>query len=611
MSKILLLAFLIVVLIPVGSALADDPIPSTLFNWNEVSISDPNVALADTTLIMGPMPGAIYDGTFDFPYLGKAMPPGWSGVDLTAPDGNHWEIWDDEGRVLGYPNHAAACRYEFGSDWGYGNNWFDPLEWRWDVIDTGQPVSLTVSFNLLVDLAGGDDYLDLGYRGGNCCEVIVETWQGQFGTPEIPDLQTVAFDIPAGKYCDGQIVLFFRLSSDGYISDGDGLFNGDGGCWLDNVTVTDVGVPNTFGLPDLTDFENDMWFGNWTRPVPEERFGDYAEIWDGLEDIVSSDNLTKQAAFIDQSDVQPCTVSDCVSWCYGPGATVPNTTRGLPGRNDKLHNGIVSPIMAWKPGDNRAKIAFDVYVHEQLGGDSKESPGIYFDWAVRSTTSANSADILDAMWMSDREIYYGGPKRLRMTRDVSIFLDPGRTFFQVMLKAWDWHDPTGPDPSTATTPHPGRISTTLRSNPGPARRSCSGDRATPSRSPRSWPSQTRACRRTRSTCPSASTWPATFLPAGAPADRFRRFGRLPDQDHARGGGLGCSTPALLGPLPESGLRPGRADQRVQERTTRDTRRGSRTTRTPTCGRSTCRMNTSSTGMSCAITSSPGTSWTGT
>ena len=68
--------------------------------------------------------------------------------------------------------------------------------------------------------------------------------------------------------------------------------------------------------------------------------GDFAHLWTGLMDLdTCRDNFSTQEAFIDDGQVVPGTGgSPCITWCYGPGGWIVNTTGGLAGPDEHIQN---------------------------------------------------------------------------------------------------------------------------------------------------------------------------------------------------------------------------------------------------------------------------------
>ena len=181
--------------------------------------------------------------------------------------------------------------------------------------------------------------------------------------------------------------------------------------------------------------------------------GDFAKIWTGLDDIDPCfTNTTPQVAFIDDGIVvQGTGGSDCINWCYGPAGYIVNTLGGLAGPDEHLHNAIESPVMAWPapkdgtgPDDDGILLIFEVMRHEDF---SRDSPGIFYTWGVRSADTDNSAgngvqDITAQGWKDRNFVFMGGPDYFRHIDFATDLMNPGRDEIQVQLTAfelgWVW-----------------------------------------------------------------------------------------------------------------------------------------------------------------------------
>lgn len=386
-------------------------------------------AAEDTILVLGPLgSGAPHPGGFEGDSGGPAW-NGWTSVDLTVL-ANHWHV-DAYRAVSG--SYSAWCGENLPScyltdpDGGYGNNYDDSLEWRGSVADPGLPCTVSVSALANHDTEPGYDYIHL----------MVETAGGELtlwsmdGTANAVSLggshvyQPGDYVGPSGD----EVVVYFRVTSDGDQSDADCSWYTAGAIQLDDLTVT---LDNGTGASH--DFEDGTLGPFALRSVPT--VGDFAQIWSGLEDYdPCATNYSPQVAFIDDGVVVPGTGgAPCLNWCYGPNGWIVNTTGGLAGPDFHLHNAVVSPVMAWPgPGFDAALFEFDVYRHEDL---SLDSPGVFYTWDIRSSTSA--AGIGDAPWQDRGRVGWGGPEYFRERQVVSDLLVPGCTHVQVQLAVWEF-----------------------------------------------------------------------------------------------------------------------------------------------------------------------------
>ena len=395
-----------------------------------------------------------YDGDFS----GASGSPDWNGwthYDVTGPNTTHWNV-----STYNQPdpaNHAAWCGDiniaacdTNDAPGGYGNNWREILEFRMTVPYPGSNSNVFVTATLMHDSEVGYDYSYLSYRMSGQFFTDLQAWDGQ-GTVAVSDSVTY---MPL-EYLDGtDIAVYFRFKSDVTWSDEDCQILTAGACQVDDINIHLENGP--FVADYFEDFEHGgdpEDFGIWHRIVADG-VGDFAKIWVGLmdEDPCAS-NSTAQVAFIDDNIVVPGTGgSDCINWCYGPYGYIVNTTGGLEGPEDHLHNAIESPVMAWpSPKDTGAAIydgvilEFGVYVHEDLSSDS---PGIFYTWSVRSAdtdgSAGNGAQLLaEQPWRDRNFVYYGGPEYRRDRDDVTDLMNAGRDEIQVQLTAyelgWIWY----------------------------------------------------------------------------------------------------------------------------------------------------------------------------
>ncbi|MFN2369530.1 MAG: T9SS type A sorting domain-containing protein [Candidatus Krumholzibacteriia bacterium] len=384
-------------------------------------------AAPDTVLIMGPVgSGAPYLGGFQ----GAGGQPAWNGwtsADLTYRP-NRWHA-DTYAAVSGA--YSAWCGEGFPScgpgdpDGGYGNDYDDSLEWRGVVADPAQPCTVTVGALVNHDVEPGYDHVHLMVEtaGG-----LLGLWQADGKADAVPVggahvYQPGDYVGPAGD----QVVVLFRVTSDGSWSDEDCFHPSTGAMQLDDVVIT---LDNGAGAGH--DFE-DGTLGPFTlRTAPY--VGDFAQIWTGLEDVdPCATNYSPQVAFIDDGLVVPGTGgSPCLNWCYGPSGWVVNHSGGLADPSYYLHNVVESPVMAWPAGLDAARLEFDVYRHEELAPDS---PGMFYVWAIRSAASA--AAITDAPWLDRIHVYYGGPEYIRQSFDCNDLLVPEATAVQVQLGVYE------------------------------------------------------------------------------------------------------------------------------------------------------------------------------
>ena len=415
------------VLLVAGAALAAVPGAST------------TTAARDTVTLLGGI--ARWDGRFETP-AGLPAWHGWTAVDNSVERDTLWEVSTFNAEALGGPgNRAMWCgtRFANGRD-GYGNDWSPVLDWTWVVADPAASSAVTVAARINHDTEPGFDRLVLRVQRAGDVWQDVRSYEG-WRTDRLVDESLVVS--PADYAGDGgnEIRLRWVFLSDGVWSDEDGLYPTTGGCQLDDVGITVDGVLATFD-----DFEPGHAV-NWTPLVPG--VGNFGHLVAGLQDLDPCvENPSWQLCFVDDGVVVPGTGgSSCLQWCYGPGGYVLNTSGGVLGADGRLDNGAVSPALAWPQDGDQAQLAFDVWRHDLLIG---QTPGMVYRWRVRSTAAADSASLAAAPWRERDQIGYGAAGFVRHHELFGDLLEPGRQWVQVELGVyefgWVWglegHDTT-------------------------------------------------------------------------------------------------------------------------------------------------------------------------
>lgn len=470
-------------------------------------------AIPDTVYIMGGLDRL--DGKFQ-DASGAPDRQGWIGVDRTAPTELYWHVDDYHCQNLDpttVPNHAWWCGTEpwyddcgTGDYAGYGNGWREQLDWTGAVDDPALSTTVTVSAVLNYDVEPGYDYLYLQYENPLGMQEVV-VYNGALDSVVVNESFVLTPTDYTGQGED-EVHLRWLFESDGGWSDEDCLWPTQGAAQIDLISVTfdQGGGPVPQGTVEDCDDNPLQWYV--TMPVS---VGDFSKVWPLLNDIdPCRSNTSPCFAFIDDGIVVPGTGGyHCTTWCYGPGGYIVNPEGGLAGPEFHIDNWIWSPVLAW-PGDEYSGAAyeFDVFPHLEW---SSVSPGMLYNWYVRSTSSLDPADIDDAYWR-DRSIgYRGGPVWRRHDRSlllgrniVTDMMVPGRTYIQMALGVFELSGAL-----SARTVHQLPTSTTWRSCAGNSRvlvsrrRAKSGLLRTTSR--RSVPTTSGILRRTAF----VSTWPPT------------------------------------------------------------------------------------------------------
>lgn len=386
----------------------------------------PGKAAVDTVTLMGPYGQYPYRGDFEtanaLPWGDGLLTDGWTSRDETAPD-NHWHVstYNNPGTGIG-----AACRdpglasCDGGDpDGGYGNAWFDVLEFRRSV--TGA-ATVRVQGKLRYDIEPGHDFLHLRRRTAAHpgFEPVVGgqglTWDDQGNV-----IFDYTFTYAEAERVDGdQIAVALVFDSDDASSDADCLWPTDGAAFVDDLVVTvTAGGDTTY----VEDFEDGTIGPDW-RAVPRIGVGDFARVWTGLcEEDTCGGNSSNQVAFINtypELMVVPPPPAGC-------GRV--NGTGGFLGGGYDLDNVIRSPVIALPGGDvDGITVSFDVYVDNQI---TDEDP-IFWTWAIRSSAGPT---VEGTGWVSRNFVYYGGPQYRRVTLQVGDLLVPGASSMQLSLGA--------------------------------------------------------------------------------------------------------------------------------------------------------------------------------
>ncbi|MBK8165905.1 MAG: T9SS type A sorting domain-containing protein [bacterium] len=412
-------------------------------------------ASGDTVDLMGP--GGLYPFRGDFetatarPGGQGFLTDGWTTVDATAP-ANNWHV-DTVGLVAPLAGQFAWCGdiafVSCGAGdpvGGYGNSWFDILEFRKTV---GAAATVRVQADLVYDSEPGYDYVLLQRRtAANPAFEPITGGQGQ----SWDGVGTVAVDYtftytPAELHEGTDVAVAFVFDSDSAWSDSDCLWPTGGAARIDNITVT------LNGTPYVENFEDGSLGPDWAA-TPNAGVGNFGRIWSLLGDADDcASNYSKLLAFIDDGLVVPGTGGTIggPGNDYGPpGGYIVNNTGGLLGPTYHIECDTYSPVMAWPdPAKGGMSFAFDVYRHELL--IPNDTPGIFYTWGIRTTAGG---DINVAGWKNRNFVYYGGPNYLRTVNVVDDLVTTGATECQVTIGVVEMGWQFGYGDGTNGTPAP-------------------------------------------------------------------------------------------------------------------------------------------------------------
>ncbi len=278
---------------------------------------------------------------------------GWTRVDETAQRGTFFHV-DDFAGLPGYaalegaksmwcgarPNPADPYLCSWATAAGYGNGW--------DQILTTNPMSfagaLTLSYRIAYDVEPGYDYVRVEYSAAGGWETAAE-YTGENDT-------IVSLFLPLTA---AQTKLRFRFTSDGAWSDEDGLYETNGACIVDSISLSDTGMFSNF-----EDFEAAAIGANeagiW-RGSKSDAFGAYSGLTANLNDKdPCGDDFTSMIVFFIGSTVPSTTYPGLYDtpFCKGSGgheAPCQNEmvisplidTRRYSTRRDGVQDGVIPP----------------------------------------------------------------------------------------------------------------------------------------------------------------------------------------------------------------------------------------------------------------------------
>ena len=413
-------------------------------------------AKADTIQIMGPHgPDATWSYFGDFETAGgDADWNGWTSIDLTAVAADEWSVSSYNAENLhsnGAGNLAAWCGRAYASCGtgdpigGYGNDWYAWLEYSYEVPDTNAVLNASLDFWINYDVdsgSGGDDTDRIRVLAFSQADSTGYATLGEFRGAAENEHVSFAYRYYPNTFVDNDgdglnndVVFWILVETGPTGSDEDCLYPTQGACQIDDITVTLSGL-NT----DFDDFESGGLAGSsWNIPVNDGAVGDFANLANHLGDLDDCrTNPSYQVNFVDTGFYidQGLEPQMGVTYVYGPNGYIVQNQGGLTfDPSNSLHNAIRSPVMAWPDqGYDGALLEWTGYIHEELSG---VSPGILYNFAVRSTHSDDPADIELADFHDDGYAYYGGPKYINAGWVASDILVPGRKWFQVQFSAWE------------------------------------------------------------------------------------------------------------------------------------------------------------------------------
>ena len=439
----------------------DRPILATESGLVHGGPADPAAIKADTIQIMGPnRPEATwtYYGDFEDEWDGPDW-NGWTSIDLTAVAADEWSVSSYNAENLhgnGAGNLAAWCGRSYPSCGtgdpigGYGNGWYAWLEYSYEVPDTNAVLNTSLDFWINYDVnsgGGGDDTDRIRVLAFSQADSTGYATLGEFRGAAENEHVALNYRYYPNNFVDNDgdglnndVVFWILVETGPTGSDEDCLYPTQGACQIDDLTVTLYGL-NT----DFDDFETGGLAGSSWHVPTGNAVGDFANLANHLGDLDDCrTNPSYQVNFVDTGFYidQGLEPQMGLTYVYGPNGYIVQNQGGLTfDPSNSLHNAVRSPIMAWPDqGYDGARLEWTGYVHEEL---SDVSPGILYEFSVRSTHSDDPADIEFVDFHDDGYAHFGGPGYWNTGWVCSEEIVPGRKWVQIQFAAWQLEYPWG------------------------------------------------------------------------------------------------------------------------------------------------------------------------
>jgi hypothetical protein len=277
-----LLEALFILAIDSASHGKDRPVPRPRFYKPDIKEDLPDIPELDPRASVIAAVDTYCIVNFDFEQMNWQ---GWTQVDntrkvgtfITAEDfaglggGSHGRLVPIEGLKSAWigarpEDYPAFCNWPPGS-YGYGNDWLQELvAWAPDTL-------VEISYHLICDTEPGEDIVSVGWFNGS--EEIWATYSGVVDT-----IATHAIEKPYST--EWGAYYFFRFTSDGMVSDEDGLIDTDGAVIIDSITIIYDG--SVFDYEDFESFAaGTVPYGRWDAR-PAQTYGAYSGLFNNLLD---------------------------------------------------------------------------------------------------------------------------------------------------------------------------------------------------------------------------------------------------------------------------------------------------------------------------------------
>ena len=362
---------------------------------------------------------------------------GWSVIDETAQIDTFFHVDDfaglgggDYGRLVPIEGTKSAwCGVRPGNDFymctwqnapGYGNGWDQALQ-------TGlfsYRGMLIWSYHGVFDSEEKWDLTHVEYSaGGEWIRILSVD-----GVLDTVAVHTLIAPLAATK-------LRFHFLSDGAWSDQDGLYDTDGACIIDSITVADLdGVIHfeDFESAETGGFDTDFWH---CRPGSEP-FGSYTGLATNLQDKdPCGHNMTAQIVFFigspwmsDDYPGMPVT-----PFCAGAGGILPpcqDVTVVSPVIDMTRYSGGCDEVQDQDIPPGKLPELGGVLYRFAVYRDLPMQNLVFYNWAVR-----NIVDGCPGQWRKRTSVYYGGEREyVQVTQNVSDLISEDQV--QVRLAAY-------------------------------------------------------------------------------------------------------------------------------------------------------------------------------
>ncbi len=429
------------------------------------SVIDLDLPLEMQGLKASALVDTFYLGRWDFDSGVLCDNEGWTHADLTAQLDCFFHVDDFTGLGGGSfgllvpiegnqslwcgvdGSESVACGYVTPP--GYGNRW--DQSWVFKCITANTAEYVTISYHIVYDSEPGYDYTYVEYVSKSTCDsidTIDEVPPTDWVTLATYDYfgDSVAVDmIPAGH--DGEITIRFHFVSDVGWSDEDGLWDTDGGCVIDEISV-DGEISGNY---DNENFEDEAVGdkatvdGDWSCEVLTGYSADGMAMSGGS---MNCDAGTDYYACLYQGMMliqeNPSTFNPTCMWAFISGSTETYACGGypmqkaVPKENDRgqfITEEIWSPMVDWNTdmygnpaSGSTAEIEFDVY------RDLPIANLVYYVWHVRSIDASGCP----GEWRDWGFRYWGDNNDwLKQIESVGALIDPTADKVQVALGCWD------------------------------------------------------------------------------------------------------------------------------------------------------------------------------